>query len=269
MDYTQIYTPNVESWPWTTNWATWAASAQDEVFPLQHQVVDVPYSVKVEDVLPVWPHKNPALKSITLRYKNEAYYMSVPSNDFTATTIRRIVMTYLDWMNLEVRQARLVFLQRLEEAFVYYLNKLPAEALCFNTHAEIMNTISKELYQIQHQLDAWGNGKISYQSDHNPNHYSYKYESNPCANPTNDSNLAKILSYALPGMTARVEMPAECLSEHGSKYKVLRSAVMHLNDSHKWSREKIADWLDELHDSGAVNLEFQPWEEGETNEQDN
>ena len=30
--------------------------------------------------------------------------------------------------------------------------------------------------------------------------------------------------------------------------------VMHLNDGHKWTRERIADWLDELHDSGVVNI---------------
>lgn len=45
------------------------------------------------------------------------------------------------------------------------------------------------------------------------------------------------------------------------------SIIQHLNDGAGWSREKIADWLDELHDSGQVNLEFEPWqEEGESNE---
>ena len=34
----------------------------------------------------------------------------------------------------------------------------------------------------------------------------------------------------------------------------LGSMVMHLNDGHKWTRERIADWLDELHDSGVVNI---------------
>lgn len=34
----------------------------------------------------------------------------------------------------------------------------------------------------------------------------------------------------------------------------LGSMIIHLNDGHRWSREKIADWLDELHDSGVVNL---------------
>lgn len=36
----------------------------------------------------------------------------------------------------------------------------------------------------------------------------------------------------------------------------LMDAIMHLNDHHEWSRERIADWLDELHDSGLVDLEF-------------
>ena len=30
--------------------------------------------------------------------------------------------------------------------------------------------------------------------------------------------------------------------------------IMHLNDDHKIAREEIADWLDELHDSGVVDL---------------
>lgn len=40
--------------------------------------------------------------------------------------------------------------------------------------------------------------------------------------------------------------------------------IQHLNDNHRFSREKIADWLDALHDSGKINLEFEPWKE-ETN----
>lgn len=30
--------------------------------------------------------------------------------------------------------------------------------------------------------------------------------------------------------------------------------IQHLNDKHQWTREKIADWLDELHDTGIINL---------------
>ena len=35
---------------------------------------------------------------------------------------------------------------------------------------------------------------------------------------------------------------------------ILSRVIIHLNDSHYWSREKIADWLDEMHDKGIVDL---------------
>jgi hypothetical protein len=86
------------------------------------------------------------------------------------------------------------------------------------------------------------------------------------------------ISKKLPGMKAEVEFPCECFLENfyigvdevghpvfkkGTKRErqTIWNIVQHLNDSDKWSREKIADWLDELHDSGKVNIEFQPWEE--------
>lgn len=48
--------------------------------------------------------------------------------------------------------------------------------------------------------------------------------------------------------------------------RTLWSYIQHLNDSDRWSRERIADWLDELHDSGKINLEFSPWEDNNDNE---
>ena len=32
--------------------------------------------------------------------------------------------------------------------------------------------------------------------------------------------------------------------------------VTNLNDHHKWSRDQIADWLDDLNDEGVVDLSF-------------
>ena len=72
------------------------------------------------------------------------------------------------------------------------------------------------------------------------------------------------MSFDLPGMKAQISPPCGCFSNQVSYFIFLRDSIMHLNDFHKeWTREKIADWLDELHDSGKVNLEFSPWDEGE------
>lgn len=38
------------------------------------------------------------------------------------------------------------------------------------------------------------------------------------------------------------------------EYGTLWSLIQHMNDLHRATRETIADWLDELHDSGVVNL---------------
>lgn len=78
-------------------------------------------------------------------------------------------------------------------------------------------------------------------------------------------------SKGLPGMGAVVECPDEkCgfteMDKYGEwssfRYKAkLWSVVQHLNDYHKWSRDKIADWIDDLHDRGIINAEFEPWGE--------
>lgn len=36
----------------------------------------------------------------------------------------------------------------------------------------------------------------------------------------------------------------------------LHNVIVHLNDRHRWGRNKIADWLDELADSGQINIDF-------------
>jgi len=45
--------------------------------------------------------------------------------------------------------------------------------------------------------------------------------------------------------------------------------IFHLNDIEDWSRESIADWLDELHDQGIINIELEPWEEDTNDDSDN
>jgi hypothetical protein len=90
----------------------------------------------------------------------------------------------------------------------------------------------------------------------------------------------------LPGVGSRFEFPCGCRTNRkvtsvdgagllqmeyedaGVRVSSLYNIIMHLNDltdsvHAEWTREKIADWLDELHDAGKVNIEFQGWDEPE------
>jgi hypothetical protein len=64
----------------------------------------------------------------------------------------------------------------------------------------------------------------------------------------------------LPGMNTKVDCPNDNCFDSITKetyYSArLYGMIQHLNDHHKWTREKIADWLDELHDAGTINIEF-------------
>lgn len=66
-------------------------------------------------------------------------------------------------------------------------------------------------------------------------------------------------SLDLPGVSEIVEHPCDC--EKRGFYDSVWMIVQHLNDQHDWPRDKIADWIDELHDSGIINAEFQPWDD--------
>lgn len=96
-------------------------------------------------------------------------------------------------------------------------------------------------------------------------HYSNKYKAAMQGQyyntnmPTGGGEFAD-LSKVLPGVKNLVEYPCE----HGHsnlvkepKQDSIRSVIIHLNDVDKWTREQIADWLDELHDSGQINIEFE------------
>lgn len=68
-----------------------------------------------------------------------------------------------------------------------------------------------------------------------------------------------MLSYKLPAIDTIVPYPCkkDCACGYVEKSGSLREIIMHLNDLDKWSREAIADWIDELHDKGLINAEFQ------------
>lgn len=73
------------------------------------------------------------------------------------------------------------------------------------------------------------------------------------------------LSYAaleLPGVNYHVkDCPSrDCEGKSGP----IRRMIMHLNDDHRWTRESIADWLENIHDPTGLNgpnLNFQLEEE--------
>lgn len=49
----------------------------------------------------------------------------------------------------------------------------------------------------------------------------------------------------------RVDCPG-CDNEDWKDFD-LKSVIIHLNDKHKWTREAIADWLDQLHAAGVID----------------
>lgn len=71
----------------------------------------------------------------------------------------------------------------------------------------------------------------------------------PDASVQGDDNVS-ILAKSLPGMEQQIMCP-RC-DFGNSMYHI----VQHLNDHHKWSRDKIADWLDDLADRGMINIDF-------------
>lgn len=72
---------------------------------------------------------------------------------------------------------------------------------------------------------------------------------------TGGTNQLQDLASQLPGVQIQVGYPCAC--GMAPKRNSLINIIMHLNDVEKWDRERIADWLDELHDSGEVNIEFE------------
>jgi hypothetical protein len=85
--------------------------------------------------------------------------------------------------------------------------------------------------------------------------------------PPSEANVLAQKAIDLPGVKEKVEYP--CIhgpsgryNEKGETIRVpftrreIFVIIQHLNDECNWSREKIADWLDELHDNGEVNIEF-------------
>ena len=63
----------------------------------------------------------------------------------------------------------------------------------------------------------------------------------------------------LPGANEMAVHPV--YSRDNEDEMAISDIIISLNDYHHWSREQIADWLDKLHDTGAVDLSFKALDE--------
>ena len=95
-----------------------------------------------------------------------------------------------------------------------------------------------------------------YNNQPNPNFEWYSIgstkNSTVLKNIDENSDQFRHKSRQLPGVENKVRYP--CI--HYSVANTIWGIIQHLNDVDKWSREKIADWLDDLHDKGEINIEF-------------
>jgi hypothetical protein len=74
--------------------------------------------------------------------------------------------------------------------------------------------------------------------------------------PSSGTSIAA-LATKLPGMEHVTTCPV-CEKDSLLPYNdTLYMLIQHINDLHNWSREEIADWLDNLHDDGIVDLSFE------------
>ena len=106
--------------------------------------------------------------------------------------------------------------------------------------------------------------------------YKFKYTlgssigdiKNPCADVSNDVDTLHNGSFELPGVKYNIACPVEDCFAKKMGESPLRGVIIHLNDSHKWTREAIADWLESIHDptgENGPNLNFQVKEETDEN----
>jgi len=101
---------------------------------------------------------------------------------------------------------------------------------------EYFVTDSFKSYQYGPSKGDWKPGLSNVMSDE----YLAKFKlSDSLANKANE----------LPGIKTLVDLPCECgqYALSGMTYS-LHTAIMHLNDNHKWTRERIADWVDTIPD---------------------
>lgn len=122
-------------------------------------------------------------------------------------------------------------------------------------------------------------GEVKFLYEENPadfyNQYSFSGVSKDLSTAKHEQELSRLAS-TMPGAKTIVDYPCDCPGKSiFSNEKpfpdesALMNVIMHLNDFHEWSRQKIADWIDELHDKGTINAEFESWNDNpKTDEQE-
>lgn len=68
-----------------------------------------------------------------------------------------------------------------------------------------------------------------------------------------DKDVEHRLTYLFPALNASVGRPCEC-----GGLDIVRQTVVHLNDEHQWTREQIADWVEEVERTTTLNFKMQP-----------
>jgi len=123
--------------------------------------------------------------------------------------------------------------------------------LVYDGYEEIQSSpredVTKHVFK---QIEALNSGK-------NVTHIPMESASISSLNSFRDT--AERESRRLPGMDYWTTCPWEdCFRTNSGKPKEgsIRSLVIHLNDTHKWTIPQIADWLDDLHENGVVDLSF-------------
>lgn len=61
-------------------------------------------------------------------------------------------------------------------------------------------------------------------------------------------------SHSLPGVHSKAAFPCSHREREDTE---IREIIIHLNDTDRWPREKIADWLDDLQDNYGYDFTFQ------------
>jgi hypothetical protein len=78
--------------------------------------------------------------------------------------------------------------------------------------------------------------------------WDYNYTPKPKVKPAFSGGKPSELKLISSMLSQTVDLPCDCPGQ-----VQLENGIIHLNDSHRWTREAIADWLDELHIKGVVD----------------
>lgn len=177
---------------------------------------------------------------------------------WTSVDYQKYTSTFtLEWReNGEKRTCAIAIMNDLLESkdnVPYIIDTLIGDAIKVNGYPPQIHTWMRERLKVsKYASGVYGGNKGGLIK--NALLYSIGFPSTP-PNPNHPSELAK----QLPGIETRVSLPCPKDCDWHEKYggkSTIRLTVIHLNDYHAWSREKIADWLDLLQERDGIDLTF-------------